>query len=70
MPILNGRQRDLFQAIGDGVISANINYEYELKDAVQAHKAIESGRHLVHQFNSIGVYRLFLLIGFASSGHI
>ena len=34
--------RDLFQAIGDGVISANVNYEYELKDAVQAHKAFES----------------------------
>ena len=38
--------RDLFQAIEDGVISANINYEYELKDAVQAHKAIESGTTL------------------------
>ena len=38
--------RDLFRAIGDGVISANINYEYELKDAVQAHKAIESGTTL------------------------
>ena len=38
--------RDLFQAIGDGVISANVNYEYELKDAVQAHKAIESGTTL------------------------
>ena len=38
--------RDLFQAIGDGVISSNINYEYELKDAVQAHKAIESGTTL------------------------
>ena len=38
--------RDLFKAIGDQVISANINYEYELKDAVQAHKAIESGKTL------------------------
>ena len=38
--------RDLFKAIGDKVISANINYEYELKDAVQAHRAIESGKTL------------------------
>ena len=38
--------RDLFKALGDQVISANINYEYELKDAVQAHKAIESGKTL------------------------
>ena len=38
--------RDLFKAIGDQVISANINYEYELKDAVQAHTAIESGKTL------------------------
>ena len=38
--------RDLFKAIGDKVISANINYEYELKDAVQAHTAIESGQTL------------------------
>ena len=38
--------RDLFKAIGDKVISANINYEYELKDAVQAHIAIESGKTL------------------------
>ena len=37
---------DLFKAIGDKVISANINYEYELKDAVQAHTAIESGKTL------------------------
>jgi len=37
---------DLFKAIGDKVISANINYEYELKDAVQAHRAIESGKTL------------------------
>lgn len=35
--------RDLFQAIADGILEANINYEYELKDAVQAHRAIESG---------------------------
>ena len=38
--------RDLFKAIRDKVISANINYEYELKDAVQAHRAIESGKTL------------------------
>ena len=38
--------RDLFKAIRDKVISANINYEYELKDAVQAHTAIESGKTL------------------------
>ena len=37
---------DLFKAIGDKVISANINYEYELKDAVQAHTTIESGKTL------------------------
>ena len=37
---------DLFKAIGDKVISANINYEYELKDAVKAHTAIESGKTL------------------------
>ena len=35
--------RDLFQAIGDGILDANINYEYALRDAVQAHQAIESG---------------------------
>ncbi len=38
--------RDLFKAIGDGVVSANINYEYALKDAVKAHQAIESGTTL------------------------
>lgn len=38
--------RDLFKAIGDGVLDANINYEYPLKDAVAAHQAIESGRTL------------------------
>lgn len=38
--------RDLFKALGDQIISANINYEYELKDAVQAHTAIESGKTL------------------------
>ena len=38
--------RDLFAAIGDGVLDANINYEYPLKDAVTAHQAIESGTTL------------------------
>ncbi|NRG19133.1 quinone oxidoreductase [Rhizobiales bacterium] len=38
--------RDLFKAIGDGILNANINYEYPLRDAVQAHKAIESGNTL------------------------
>jgi NADPH2:quinone reductase len=38
--------RDLFKAIGDGIIEANINYEYALKDAVKAHEAIESGKTL------------------------
>jgi NADPH2:quinone reductase len=36
----------LFAAIRDGVINANINYEYPLKDAVAAHVAIESGTTL------------------------
>ena len=36
--------RDLFQAIGNGILDANINYEYALKDAVKAHEEIESGR--------------------------
>lgn len=35
--------RDLFKAISDGILDANINYEYALEDAVQAHQAIESG---------------------------
>ena len=38
--------RDLFKAIGDGILDANINYEYPLKDAVKAHQAIESGKTL------------------------
>ena len=38
--------RALFRAIEDGVLDANVNYEYSLKDAVKAHKAIESGRTL------------------------
>lgn len=35
---------DLFKAIGDGILDANINYEYPLRDAVKAHEAIESGK--------------------------
>ncbi len=38
--------RDLFTAIGDGILDANINYEYPLSEAVKAHKAIESGTTL------------------------
>lgn len=38
--------RDLFEAIGAGILDANINYEYPLKDAVKAHEAIESGKTL------------------------
>ncbi len=33
----------LFSAIRSGFVSAQINYEYPLKDAPQAHRAIESG---------------------------
>ena len=36
----------LFEAIGTGVLDANVNYEYPLKDAVAAHRAIESGTTL------------------------
>lgn len=38
--------RDLFRAIEDAVLDANVNYEYPLKDAVKAHKMIESGKTL------------------------
>lgn len=34
---------DLFQATDDGILDASINYEYPLRDAVRAHRAIESG---------------------------
>lgn len=43
---LEWTSRDLFKAIGDGILDANINYEYALKDAVKAHEAIESGTTL------------------------
>jgi len=43
---LESTARELFKAIDDGIIDANINYEYPLKDAVQAHKSIESGTTL------------------------
>ena len=36
----------LFSAIKSGVLQSNINYEYQLKDAVSAHTAIESGSTL------------------------
>ena len=38
--------RDLFKAIGDGILKANVNDEYPLRDAVAAHRAIESGTTL------------------------
>ena len=38
--------RDLFKTIGDGLLEANIYYEYALKDAVKAHEAIELGKTL------------------------
>ena len=38
--------RDLFKAMDDGILDANINYEYPLKDAVKAHQALESGTTL------------------------
>ena len=34
----------LFEAIRNGIVRANVNYEIELKDAVKAHEAIESGQ--------------------------
>ena len=34
----------LFNAISAGILDANINYEYPLKEAVKAHEAIESGK--------------------------
>ena len=35
---------DLFKAISKGTIKSNVNYEFQLKDAVKAHEAIESGK--------------------------
>ncbi|MGI9382427.1 MAG: quinone oxidoreductase family protein [Methyloligellaceae bacterium] len=35
---------DLFEVIRAGVLDANINYEYPLKNAVEAHRAIEDAR--------------------------
>lgn len=35
---------DLFGVIRAGVLSANINYEYPLREAVEAHRAIEEAR--------------------------
>ena len=36
----------LVKAIGGGILDANINHEYPLKDAVKAHEALESGSTL------------------------
>ena len=35
--------KDLFVAIGNGILDTNINNEYALRDAVTAHRPIESG---------------------------
>lgn len=43
---LDSTAEDLFKAIGDGILDANINYEYPLEEAVRAHAAIESGKTL------------------------
>ena len=36
----------MFRRMPDGILDANINYEYPLSEAVKAHKAIESGTTL------------------------
>ncbi|NCV82920.1 MAG: quinone oxidoreductase, partial [Actinobacteria bacterium] len=38
--------RDLFKAIADGTLTANIHAEYPLQDAVQAHRDLEGGKTL------------------------
>lgn len=43
---LDWTARDLFAAIGDGTLSANITSELPLSEAVRAHEAIESGTTL------------------------
>ena len=43
---LEWASNDLFSALADGILEANVNYEYPLKDAVVAHEAIESGNTL------------------------
>lgn len=43
---LEWASNDLFKAVADGILEANVNYEYPLKDAVVAHEAIESGNTL------------------------
>ena len=35
--------KSLFEATGQGLITANVNYEIPLKDAPKAHRAIENG---------------------------
>ena len=54
--------RDLFKAIGDGILEPNINYEYALKDAVKArHWELQSWFHnkaLKNLLTVIPAYRL------------
>ena len=38
--------RELFKAIADGTLTANIHAEYPLQDAVQAHRDLEGGKTL------------------------
>jgi NADPH2:quinone reductase len=34
----------LFKAISEGILHANINAQYALRDAVKAHQVIENGK--------------------------
>ena len=43
---LDWTANDLFKAIREGILDANINYEYPLKDAVKVHENLESGKTL------------------------
>jgi len=43
---LGWTERDLINAISDGIQDANINCEYPLKGAVKPHQAIESDKTL------------------------
>ena len=36
--------KKLFDAISSGIVEANVNYEYALKDAPKAHQTVESGK--------------------------
>lgn len=40
---LEGTAKDLFAAIADGTLDANVNYEQALEDAVKTDEAIEHG---------------------------